>query len=57
MEDAGSGDGFEVEVMTTPGNQVPLEVLASLLNESINVTLVPDIVEASVYQPGRTAYF
>lgn len=55
MADAGLEDGFEVKVMTTPENKVPLEVLGALLNEQINVTLVPDIVEASVYQPRRAA--
>ena len=55
MAEAGLEDGFEVKVMTTPGNKVPLEVLGALLKEQINVTLVPDIVEASVYQPRRAA--
>ena len=55
MADAGLEDGFEVKVMTTPGNRVPLEVLGALLKEQINVTLVPDIVESSVYQPRRAA--
>ena len=55
MADAGLEDGFEVKVMTTPENRVPLEVLGALMKEQINVTLVPDIVEASVYQPRRAA--
>ena len=55
MADAGYADGFEVKVMTTSGNRVPLEVLGALLKEEINVTLVPEIVEASVYQPRRAA--
>ena len=55
MADAGLEDGFEVKVMTTPGNRVPLEVLGALFKEQINVILVPDIVESSVYQPRRAA--
>ncbi|MCH8061558.1 MAG: ABC transporter substrate-binding protein, partial [Chloroflexi bacterium] len=55
MADNGFADGFEVKVMTTPGNKVPLEVLGALLKEAINVTLIPDIVETSVYQPRRAA--
>ena len=38
-----------------PGNRVPLEVLGALFKEQINVILVPDIVESSVYQPRRAA--
>ncbi len=55
MAEAGYEDGFEVSVMTDPPNRVPLEVLGALLKEQINVTLVPDIVETSVYQPRRAA--
>ncbi len=55
MAQAGLADGFEVKVLTTPGNRVPLEVLGALFKEEINVTLVPDIVESSVYQPRRAA--
>ncbi len=55
MASAGLSDGFEIKIMTTSGNRVPLEVLGALLKEEINVTLVPDIVEASVYQPRRAA--
>ena len=55
MSEAGLEDGFEVKVMTTPGNRVPLEVLGALFKEQINVILVPDIVESSVYQPRRAA--
>ena len=55
MASAGLSAGFEIKVMTTPENRVPLEVLGALLKEEIGVTLVPDIVEASVYQPRRAA--
>ena len=55
MAEAGFADGFEIKIMTTPENKVPLEVLGALLKEEVNVTLVPDIVEASVYQPRRAA--
>ena len=51
MREAGYEDGFEVEVLTGPGNRVPLEVLGALLKEEINVTLIPDIQEAAVLQP------
>ncbi len=53
MADAGYADGFEMTVMTTPGNKVPLEVLAGLWKDSLNITIIPDIVETSVYQPRR----
>ncbi len=55
MAAAGLSDGFEVKILTTPENKVPLEVIGALLKEEVNVTLVPDIVEASVYQPRRAA--
>ena len=55
MAAAGLSDGFEVKVMATTGTKVPLEVLGALMKEEINVTLVPDLVEASVYQPRRAA--
>ena len=55
MAAAGLSDGFEFKVLTTPENRVPLEVIGALLKEEIGVTLVPDIVEASVYQPRRAA--
>ena len=55
MAAAGLSDGFEVKIMTTPENKIPLEVLGALMKEEINVTLFPDIVEASVYQPRRAA--
>ena len=55
MADNGFADGFEVKIMTTPENKVVLEVLGALLKEAINVTLIPDIVESSVYQPRRAA--
>ena len=51
MADAGYADGFEIEVLITSGNRVPLEVLGALLKEEVNVTLIPDIQEASVFQP------
>ena len=55
MKEAGYEDGFEMKVMTDPPNKVPLEVLAALWKETINITIVPDIVETSVYQPRRAA--
>ena len=51
MADAGYADGFEIEVLITSGNRVPLEVLGALLKDEVNVTLIPDIQEASVFQP------
>ncbi len=53
MKDAGFENGFEMKVMTTPVNKVPLEVLAGLWKDSLNITIIPDIVESSVYQPRR----
>ncbi|MQG83228.1 MAG: hypothetical protein FI702_07920 [SAR202 cluster bacterium] len=55
MADAGLSDGFEVKVMSTTGNKVVLEVLGALLKEELNVILVPDLVEYSVYQPRRAS--
>jgi ABC-type transport system substrate-binding protein len=55
MAAAGLSDGFEVKVMATTGTKIPMEVLGALLKEEINVTLIPDLVEASVYQPRRAA--
>jgi len=55
MADAGLADGFEVQVMAVTGAKVPMEVLGALLKEEINVTLVPDLVEQSVFQPRRAA--
>ncbi|MCH7606690.1 MAG: hypothetical protein IH962_06005, partial [Chloroflexi bacterium] len=55
MADAGLGDGFSVKVMTVSRNKVPLEVLAALWKETLNIELIPDIVETSVYQPRRAA--
>ena len=55
MAAAGLSDGFEVKILTTSVNRVPLEVLGALFKEEVGVTLVPDIVEASVYQPRRAA--
>jgi len=49
------GDGFKMKVMTTPRNKVPLEVLAALWKETLNIEIIPDIVETSVYQPRRAA--
>ena len=54
MKAAGYEDGFEIEVLIGSGNKVPLEVLGALLKKEINVTLIPDIQEAAVFQP-RTA--
>ncbi len=55
MADAGYADGFEIEVLITPGNRVPLEVLGALLKEEINVTLVPDIQDNAISQPRTVA--
>jgi len=55
MADAGLSDGFEVKVMATTGTKIPMEVLGALLKEELNVILIPDLVEASVYQPRRAA--
>ena len=54
MKAAGYEDGFEIKVLITSGSRVPLEVLGALLKDEINVTLIPDIQEAAVFQP-RTA--
>ena len=56
MKAAGYEDGFEIEVLLIgSGNRVPLEVLGALLKDEINVTLIPDIQEASVAQPRISA--
>ena len=52
---AGHEDGFEVEVLITPGNRVPLEVLGALLKDEINVTLIPDIQNNAISQPRTVA--
>ena len=51
MKAAGYENGFEIEILTGPGNRVPLEVIGALLKEELNVTVIPDIQEAAVNQP------
>lgn len=51
MKDAGFEDGFEVTILSGTGNRVPLEVLAALWKETINVTIIPDIQESSIFTP------
>ena len=51
MKDAGYEDGFEFTVLSGTGNRVPLEVLSALWKETLNVIVIPDIQESSIFTP------
>jgi ABC-type transport system substrate-binding protein len=51
MAESDYPDGFEVTVITAPGNRTVLEALGGVLKENINVTLIPDIQDNSILQP------